>query len=513
VSALGEPLTLGTAGHVDHGKTALVKALTGVDTDRLPQEKTRGLTIELGYAPLRLAGGRRLSLIDVPGHERFVRTMVSGASGIDLFLMVIAADDGVMPQTLEHAEVLRALGIHGGVVAVTKSDLADPGPALAQGLELFPKAPVIACSSRTGEGLGELADALEALATQAVSRAGSPGPARLHVDRVFTVSGRGTVATGTLWSGAIAVGDALELLPRGVAVRVRGIQVHDVPQPRALAGQRVAVNLIGARRSEIARGDLLAAPHSVHEASVLDCALELRAGRSGERVQVHHGTRSVPARLARLEENLCQLRLERPLMALEGDRLVVRRVQPPETLGGGVVLDTLARRHGARPEVLERLRRLRDGEAAAAGHPAVDSPPSSTTEVPACLHDEASVDPGALAALERRLLDAGTAPLSEAQLSGDLAALRSLRAEGRAVRLSGRLYAHADVVVPIRDELIALIEGRGSLSLAEARDALGLSRKSTQAFLEYLDRSRVTRRLPSDRRVLAADSRSEGALR
>jgi selenocysteine-specific elongation factor len=512
VSAPAEPLTLGTAGHVDHGKTALVKALTGVDTDRLPQEKTRGLTIELGYAPLRLADGRRLSLIDVPGHERFVRTMVAGASGIDLFLMVIAADDGVMPQTLEHAEVLRALGIQSGVVAVTKADLADPGPALAQGLELFPNAPVIACSSRSGEGLGELADALEALATRTVSRAGSPGPARLHVDRVFTVTGRGTVATGTLWSGAIAVGDTLELLPRELAVRVRGIQVHDVPQRRALAGQRVAVNLIGARREEIARGDLLAAANSVREARVLDCALELRTGRNAERVQVHHGTRSVPARLARLEENLCQLRLEAPLMALEGDRLVVRRLQPPETLGGGVVLDTRARRHGRRPEVLERLRRLRDGETGAAEQPAASSPPCSTEE-PDFAREAASVDPGALATLERRLLDAGTAPLSEAQLSGDLSALRSLRADGRAVRLSGRLYAHADVVVPIRDELIGLLEERGSLSLAEARDALGLSRKSAQAFLEYLDRSRMTRRLPGDRRVLASRTRTEGARR
>jgi selenocysteine-specific elongation factor len=208
-----EPLTIGTAGHVDHGKTALVAALTGVDTDRLAQEKARGLTIELGYAPLPLPCGRRLSLIDVPGHERFVRTMVAGATGVDVFLMVVAADDGVMPQTREHAAVLRALAVERGVVAVTKCDVAAPARARAEVAELLGDVPVVACSARSGEGLGALLAAIESVVQAQPSRAAAGGPARLHIDRVFTVPGRGTVVTGTLWSGEIASGE--QLVPRG----------------------------------------------------------------------------------------------------------------------------------------------------------------------------------------------------------------------------------------------------------------------------------------------------------
>ncbi|HEY4278821.1 MAG TPA: selenocysteine-specific translation elongation factor, partial [Conexibacter sp.] len=241
------PLTLGTAGHVDHGKTTLVAALTGVDTDRLPEEKARGLTIALGYAPLRLPSGRLLSLVDVPGHERFVRTMVSGATGIDAFLMTVAADDGVMPQTREHAEVLRSLDVNAGVVAITKADATDPAPAAEEAGELLPGCEVIACSARTGAGLDELTAALDRLVHALPSRAAAPGPARLHVDRVFTVVGRGTVVTGTLWSGEVRVGDTLELAPRGRAVRVRGVEVHGTQLERAEAGQRVALNLVGVK--------------------------------------------------------------------------------------------------------------------------------------------------------------------------------------------------------------------------------------------------------------------------
>jgi len=209
------PLTLGTAGHIDHGKTALIRALTDVDTDRLPEERARGISIELGYAQLELPSGRRLSVIDVPGHERFVRTMVAGATGIDLFLMTIAADDGVMPQTREHAAVLEALGVKTGVVAVTKSDLADPDLALIEASELLPDAEAVAVSARTGAGLEELRAALERAAATVDSRAQAAAPVRLHVDRVFTIRGAGTVVTGTLWSGQVGRGDELELLPAG----------------------------------------------------------------------------------------------------------------------------------------------------------------------------------------------------------------------------------------------------------------------------------------------------------
>jgi selenocysteine-specific elongation factor len=359
----GAPLTLGTAGHVDHGKTALVGALTGVDTDRLPEERERGLTIVLGYAPLVLPSGRRLSVVDVPGHERFVRTMVSGATGIDGFLLVVAADDGVMPQTEEHAAVLRGLDVTDGVVAITKADLADPARAAAEARALVPDGcEVVACSARAGTGLEELRAALDRLAARLTSRAtAAAAPPRLHVDRVFSVAGRGTVVTGTLWEGALAVGDALDVLPAGLPVRVRGLEVHGVRQERAAAGQRVAVNLSGVRTDAVARGDVLAPAGTVAPSAVLDCALALDGAADGERVHVHHGTREAPGRLMALQDDLFQLRLERPLLARDGDRVVVRRSSPPATLGGGVVLEAAARRHGRRPDVLAALARRRDG--------------------------------------------------------------------------------------------------------------------------------------------------------
>jgi selenocysteine-specific elongation factor len=251
------PLTLGTAGHIDHGKTALIRALTGVDTDRLPEERRRGISIDLGYAALTLPSGRRLSVVDVPGHERFVRTMVAGATGIDLYLMVVAADDGVMPQTREHAAVLAALGVRTGVVAVTKADLVDPVLAAGEAAALLPEAEVVAVSARTGAGLGELAAALERAAGRVPGRAGAPGGLRLHVDRSFTIRGAGTVVTGTLWSGTAARGDAVTILPAGRRARIRAVQVHDAPVERATAGQRVALNVAGVAVDEVARGDVV----------------------------------------------------------------------------------------------------------------------------------------------------------------------------------------------------------------------------------------------------------------
>ncbi|MEA2291643.1 MAG: selenocysteine-specific elongation factor, partial [Solirubrobacteraceae bacterium] len=310
---------LGTAGHIDHGKTALVEALTGVDTDRLPEERERGISIALGYAPLVLPSGRRLSVVDVPGHERFVRTMVAGATGIDLFLMVVAADDGVMPQTREHAAVLAALGVETGVVAVTKVDAADPGRALAEAAELLPGAEAVAVSSRTGAGLDALRAALDRAAAAAPGRAEDGGVLRLHVDRAFSIRGAGTVVTGTLWSGSVARGDEVVVLPGGRHARVRGIEVHDEPVERAGAGRRVALNLAGLRRDEVARGDVVAAGAPLPAASFrVDAALRWVAPDArpdhGTRLAVHHGTREVPARLAELGGRFAQLRLEQPLV-------------------------------------------------------------------------------------------------------------------------------------------------------------------------------------------------------
>ena len=288
------PLTVGTAGHIDHGKTWLVRALTGKDTDRLPEEQARGISIDLGYAPLELPGGRRVSLVDVPGHERFVRTMIAGATGIDLFLLVIDAQEGARPQTLEHLAVLRLLGIEHGVVAVTKSDAVDDETlelALDEAQELVPEAEVVPVSAKTGVGLDELR---AALARVPVAERDASAATRLYVDRVFSLQGAGTIATGTLWSGAIAAGDVLRVEPRGTAVRVRSVQVHDAPVDRAEAGQRVAVNLPALERRYLARGDVLVEPGSYPVSYGLDIRLE-PLGEIPTAVTVHVGTKAVAA--------------------------------------------------------------------------------------------------------------------------------------------------------------------------------------------------------------------------
>ncbi len=503
------PLTLGTAGHIDHGKTALVGALTGVDTDRLPEEHARGISIALGYAPLRLPSGRQLSVVDVPGHERFVRTMVAGASGIDLYLMVVAADDGVMPQTVEHAAVLEALGVQAGVVAITKTDLADPGAAEQQARELLPGAAAfIPCSSVSGAGVTAVGQALDELAAGLPARAEQPGEPLLHVDRSFTVDGIGTVVTGTLWSGTLSTGDQLLLLPGERRVRVRGLQVHDHQKATASAGQRVAVNLAGVRAREVTRGDVLSAAGRVSETTILDCVLSLRAdARHGERVQVHHGTRDSAARLCALADDLWQLRLERPILAADGDHVVVRRLSPPDTLGGGTILDARARKHGRRADVLARLRSLASGQPAP-----VDAPSTRPAPAPAPARSEGWADPLLIAELATELQAAGLALLNASALDDQHSqALAVLRERGTAVRISGHLYADSAVAAAARNQIIALIETQGSVSLAEARDQLGAGRKAAQALLEFLDSQRVTRRQPDDRRVLRRHAHSDVA--
>ena len=475
VSAVGAPLTLGTAGHIDHGKTALVKALTGVDCDRLPAERARGMTIELGYAPLTLPGGRRVSVVDVPGHERFVRTMVAGATGIDLYLMAIAADDGVMPQTREHAAVLGALAVGAGVVAITKSDAADPSAAAAAAGRLLPGAEVVACSSRTGEGLADLRTALGRVAARVRPRASVAAPVVLHVDRVFTVHGAGTVLTGTLWSGAIAPGDTLHLLPPDRAVRVRGVQVHGLAVDTAVAGQRVAVNLAGVAVADVSRGAALVGDDATVRASrILDIALALdeAAGSPPRRVQVHHGTRDVAARLIARGKGDAQLRLEQPLLVAGGDRLVIRRIAPPDTIGGGVVLDPAEPVRASEPVRVA---------------PAADEPLG--------LHPDA-------VGLAERLRAAGHEPPSRAALRDDARHLEVLRDAGLAVRIGRDMYAHRDAIADVRARVIAIIGAEGAITLARLRDELDTSRRFALALLEHLDAERVTRRCADDSRVL-----------
>ena len=355
------PLTVGTAGHVDHGKTTLVRALTGKDTDRLPEERARGISIDLGYAPLELPDGRTLSLVDVPGHERFVRTMVAGATGIDLFLLVIDAAEGARPQTHEHLAILRLLGVEHGVAAVTKADAVDAETlelAVEEAGELVPGSPVVAVSGATGIGLDELRRALGGVADATVQRR-SDFPTRLYVDRVFTLRGIGTVVTGTLWSGTVGEGDQLRLEPAGRDVRVRSVQVHDTPVARAEAGQRVAVNLPGVERADVRRGDALVAPGAFPTSYRLEVELdELQPIPAGARLSVHHGTGRYPARVVRVGADHAQLRLAAPVVAARGDRVVLRS---DTTVGGAVVLDPAPPR---RVDV-ERDRLLSEGDPAA----------------------------------------------------------------------------------------------------------------------------------------------------
>ena len=354
------PLVLGTAGHIDHGKTWLVRALTGKDTDRLPEEKARGISIDLGYAPLLLPDGKRLSVIDVPGHERFVRNMVAGATGIDLFLLVVDAGEGARPQTHEHLAILRLLGIEHGVVAVTKADAAEAellDLVIDEARELVPGAPVIATSARTGAGLDELRQALahvaEAVEPRALLRA-----TRLFVDRSFTIAGIGTVVTGTLWSGSLGEGDELVAEPLGLPVRVRSVQVHDEPVERAEAGQRVAVAIPGIERDRITRGDALVTPDVYPVSYRLDIAVEpLEPLETGLRLHVHHGSAEHFARLVLAGDGHAQLRLTTPAVAARGDRVVLR---DRTTIAGGLVLDP----EPPRRLELDRLALLEQGDPA-----------------------------------------------------------------------------------------------------------------------------------------------------
>ena len=503
------PLTLGTAGHIDHGKTALIRALTGVDTDRLPEERERGISIELGYARLELPSGRQLSVIDAPGHERFVRTMVAGATGIDLYLMTIAADDGVMPQTREHAVVLGALGVLTGVVAVTKSDVADPEVAIVEASELLPGAEVLAVSARTGLGLDQLRAALERVAQSVRSRAESSGPARLHIDRVFTIRGAGTVVTGTLWSGSVAPGDELALLPTGRRVRVRGVQVHDHAVETAAAGQRVAVNLASVAVAEVERGEVLVSGGSeIRPTYLIDAELELgaREPEHGDRVQVHHGTRETPARLAWLGGRFWQLRLEQALVPAAGDRLVIRQIAPPDTLGGGVVLDGAPKKHGPSRDLLARLERLARGELVEESDATSTSAEGQRDGTGSRQHRPPVPLPPSALALEQRLKAAGMKPPIDSALDQD--DLRALREAGRAVRVSRNLHYHPSVLEDVRRRLIALAErGGGTITLAALRDELGTSRKFAQALLEHFDSDKLTIR-HGDEHVLRRSGRA-----
>ncbi len=378
-------IIVGTAGHIDHGKTALVKALTGIDADRLEEEKRRGITIDLGFAHLQLTPSVRLGFVDVPGHERFVKNMLAGVGGIDLVLFVIAADESIKPQTREHFDICRLLGIPRGIVALTKADLVDRDIAGLVRLEVeelvagsfLEGAPIVPVSALTGEGLDELRQALARQAA-AVPEKDPTGHFRLPIDRVFTMRGFGTVATGTLVSGAVQKEQEVELYPSGRRLRVRGVQVHGSKADRAVAGQRTAVNLADIEPSALGRGDMLSEPGRFQATSRIDCLIHLLPSAKPLKhrapVHFHSGTAEIEAEVRLLggaaalkpgDSCYARLILREPALLLPGDRFIIRMFSPVVTIGGGVVIDRGEHRYRRADDGKARLDILNTGDGAA----------------------------------------------------------------------------------------------------------------------------------------------------
>jgi selenocysteine-specific elongation factor len=452
---VGRHVVVGTAGHIDHGKTSLVKALTGTDTDRLPEEKARGITIDLGFAFLEEPDGLTIEIVDVPGHERFVKNMLAGVGGIDLAMLVIAADEGVMPQTREHLAICSLLRIRTGLVVLTKIDtveadwielVRDDVAGLMRGTFLE-SAPVVAVSAKTGAGLDELRATLRKLATTIPER-GTEQLARLPIDRVFTIKGFGTVVTGTLAAGALGVEDRVEVFPRGLVAKVRGVQTHGRPVERALAGQRTAVNLQGLERAAVERGDVIGHAGTLLAATLVDGTLELLADaprplKTRDRVRFHAGTSEIMARVLLFETTelvqggraFARFRLEAPLVALPGDRFVVRSYSPIVTIGGGTLLDVdPARMRLKAPARVAHLHTLETGT------------PEQVVEEHVRHAGVAGIRLAALAA---------RAPFGPVKARG---LLEVLLAAGRVVAIDRDWFVHADAVARLRGLILSALE-------------------------------------------------------
>jgi len=432
-------LILGTAGHVDHGKTTLIKALTGINPDRLKEEQERGLTIDLGFAYLRLPNGRLVGIIDVPGHERFLKNMLAGASGVDIALLVVAADEGVMPQTREHLEILELLETNQGIVALTKCDMVEPEwidiveDDLKETLQgtFLRDASIIRVSGITGLGISELVDEIDRLASAAEQRSVA-GPFRLPVDRVFTITGFGTVVTGTLVSGTMRLGDPVSILPEGIESRVRQIEVHGEKESAVYAGTRIAVNLAGVELTDLGRGSVIIPPGYLKATTSLDASVtvlanSLRPLTNRTRIRLHIGTAEVIGRamvlgaevIAPGAKGMVQLRLEHPIVTARGDRLVLRFYSPTKVLGGGVVLDASGAKHKRGDTVVvQRLERALKG-------------------------DPADIVHDALASSESGLVKAEVAARTGFADSEVGEALNALLAEGRIIEHAGRFFSKA----------------------------------------------------------------------
>ena len=375
-------IIIGTAGHVDHGKTALIKALTGIETDRIKEEKKRGITIELGFAYLDLPDGEKAGIIDVPGHEKFVKNMLAGAGGIDLALLVVAADEGFMPQTREHLGILSLLNISEGIIVVTKKDMVDEDwleivcDEVRQEVQgtFLENAQIIPVSSYTGEGIEQLRQAIFTMIDQKTQIKNLDVPFRIPVDRIFSVEGFGTVITGTLIEGTMKVGDPVTVYPSRIESRIRNLQVHSQDVQEAYAGQRVAVNMAGLKKTDLNKGDVIAVPDSMHTTMMIDIHLTVlkdcdREIRNATRLHLYHGARDILCKIVLLDRDsvgagescYAQLRLEEEIAVKTGDRFVLRFYSPVETIGGGVILDSNPFKHKRNDAAVLESLKLKEG--------------------------------------------------------------------------------------------------------------------------------------------------------
>ncbi|MBC5650720.1 selenocysteine-specific translation elongation factor [Blautia segnis] len=542
-------IIIGTAGHIDHGKTWLVKALTGTDTDRLAEEKKRGITIENGFAFLKLPDGEEAGIIDVPGHEKFIKNMLAGAGGIHIAMMVIAADEGVMPQTREHLDILSLLGIRRGVVVITKGDL-EWKPGLREEIQMFvagtflEKAAVVVTSAVDGRGIEDLRRILwqmcleETQGGDYAQRNASVNSFRLPIDRVFSLKGFGTIVTGTLLDGALDMDSSAMLYPKAQLVKVRGIQVHGQNVSRAFPGQRVAVNLAGIGKEEISRGEILAAADSMESTMMADVKLRLlksghRSLKSGARVHLYHGAAELICKVILLdrevmktgEEAVAQLRMEQQTAMKAGDHFVIRFYSPVETIGGGVVEN---------PNALKRKRRRKLGaerrfQTSSDTDLSKEMSGNGAKLVPAQINKTNSIETAGknydlndnninknkenelestpiFIKIQNLYLNSGFIPPLTDEVKSDFSREKEFSAvffkmvrSGVLVRYDEKHYMHRDIRKKALDMAVTLYKEKGVIKTGEFRDQLGISRKCAITLLEGFDRDRITRMTNGER--------------
>lgn len=549
LSSMKRHIIIGTAGHIDHGKTWLVKALTGTDTDRLAEEKKRGITIENGFAFLKLPDGEEAGIIDVPGHEKFIKNMLAGAGGIHIAMMVIAADEGVMPQTREHLDILSLLGIRRGVVVITKGDL-EWKPGLREEIQMFvagtflEKAAVVVTSAVDGRGIEDLRRILwqmcleETQGEDYAQRNASVNSFRLPIDRVFSLKGFGTIVTGTLLDGALDMDSSAMLYPKAQLVKVRGIQVHGQNVSRAFPGQRVAVNLAGIGKEEISRGEILAAADSMESTMMADVKLRLlksghRSLKSGARVHLYHGAAELICKVILLdrevmkpgEEAVVQLRMEQQTAMKTGDHFVIRFYSPVETIGGGVVEN---------PNAVKRKRRRKLGaerrfQTSSDTDLSKEMSGNGAKLVPAQINKTNSIETAGknydlndnninknkenelestpiFIKIQNLYLNSGFIPPLTDEVKSDFSREKEFSAvffkmvrSGVLVRYDEKHYMHRDIRKKALDMAVTLYKEKGVIKTGEFRDQLGISRKCAITLLEGFDRDRITRMTNGER--------------